>query len=44
MMYWWLAHAKLNMWWWIALFGNSYKDDTCLAAAILAAAAKTRLQ
>jgi hypothetical protein len=32
------------MWWWIALFGNSYNDDACLAAAILAAAAKTRLQ
>jgi hypothetical protein len=26
------------------LFGNSYNNDTCLVAAILAAAAKTRLQ
>ncbi len=26
------------------MFGNSYNDDACLAAAILAAAAKTRLQ
>jgi hypothetical protein len=32
------------MWWWIALFGDSYKNDACLAAAILVVAAKTRLQ
>jgi hypothetical protein len=35
------------MWWWIALFGNSYNNDALqyhLTAAILAAAAKMRLQ
>ena len=27
MMCWWLAHARKNMWWWIASFGESYNDD-----------------
>jgi hypothetical protein len=47
MMCWWLAHASKNLWWWIASFGNSYNYDAlqyCLAAAILAVAAKMILQ
>jgi hypothetical protein len=43
-MCWWLTRARKNLWLWIALFGNSYINGTCLATAILANAAKTRLQ
>ncbi len=42
-MCWWLTRARKKMWWWIASFGYSYHDNVlqyCLAAAILAAAAK----
>jgi len=26
-MLWWLALARIKMWWWIASFGEFYQDD-----------------